>query len=66
MIFFHYMNENVFEPAYDSISDIRLDALDRIGKLDLENFMDHLSFYTGQTAWNIQMMNAEKPENLLL
>ncbi len=46
-IFFHYMNENVLDPHYDTISDIRLDALDRIGKLDLENFMDHLSYYTG-------------------
>ena len=57
-IFFHYMNENVFSPHYDALSDIRLDALDTIGKLDLENFMDYLSFYTG--ADGVEHTNDER------
>ena len=57
-IFFNYINEYVLSPKYDSISTIRLDALDCIGKIDLENFMDYISFYTG--ADGVEHTNDER------
>lgn len=57
-IFFNYMNENVIQPKADVLSDIRLDALEQIGKFDLENFLDYLSYYTG--ADGVEHTNDER------
>ncbi|MBR1472157.1 MAG: tyrosine-type recombinase/integrase, partial [Lachnospiraceae bacterium] len=46
-IFFHFINDHILEPRYEDISEIRLDALEQIGKFDIENYLEYLSFYTG-------------------
>lgn len=45
VIFFNFINENVFDNAYSSIRDIKLEDLERVEKFDLENFLEYLAYY---------------------
>ena len=45
VIFFNFINDNVFDNAYASIRDIKLEDLERVEKFDLENFLEYLAYY---------------------
>ncbi len=45
MIFFNYINENVFDHRYGDISEMSLDVLDKVEKFDLENYLEYLAYY---------------------
>lgn len=44
-VFFHYVKTYLLKDAVESICDIPLSYLDQIRKLDLEDYMDYLSYY---------------------
>ncbi len=44
-IFFHYMNDSILETPYEDVKKIRLEDLEQVGKLDIENYMAFLSYY---------------------
>ena len=45
VIFFNYINENIFDNAYENISDMKLEVLEKVEKFDLENFLEYLAYY---------------------
>lgn len=47
-IFFHFMIHNIIKDESMQIRQISLEHLKEISKFDLEDFMDYLSYYTGE------------------
>ncbi len=44
-IFFHFINSRVLDPPYEQITDMKLDVLEKVGKLDIEDYLEYLSYY---------------------
>ena len=57
-VFFRYINDYVFPTPYEKIADIPLDAMEKIEKFDIENYMEYLTWYEGPDG--VQHHNEER------